>query len=59
MKTLKTRLCLRQDTYENWMEYNPVLLNGELAIVRFGLNIVKIKVGDGERKFSDLPFVTC
>lgn len=59
MKRISTRMCLRQDTYENWMECNPVLLNGELAIVRIGLDVIKIKVGDGERRFSDLPFVTC
>ena len=59
MKRISTRICLHQDTYENWMEHNPVLLNGELAIVRIGGDIIKIKVGDGERRFSDLPFVTC
>lgn len=59
MKQISTRICLRQDTYENWMEHNPVLLNGELAIVRIGVDIIKIKVGDGKRRFSDLPFVTC
>ena len=59
MKRIGTRMCLHQDTYENWMEYNPVLLNGELAIVRIGLDVIKIKVGDGERRFSDLQFVTC
>ena len=59
MKTVGCRLALRQDTYENWMEGNPILLNGEIAIVRIAYNIVKMKVGDGERRFSDLPFITC
>lgn len=59
MKDITCRVVMKHDTYENWMEYNPILLDGEIAIVKIAYNIIKLKVGDGERHFSELPFVSC
>lgn len=56
---LNTRIVLRNDTIENWSVSNPILLQGELAVVvdKF-FDTVKLKIGDGERHFADLPYVT-
>lgn len=45
----------RVDTYENWKNVNPVLLDGELAIVRFNKHH-KIKVGNGTDNFNSLLY---
>ena len=57
MKTIKCHVTMKYDTYKNWTEYNP-LLKGEIAIVEIANDIIKLKVGDGERRFSDLPFIS-
>lgn len=56
---LNTRIVLRNDTIENWSASNPILLQGELVVVvdKF-FDTVKLKIGDGERHFADLPYVT-
>ena len=56
---LNTRIVLRNETIENWSASNPILLQGELAVVvdKF-FDTVKLKIGDGERHFADLPYVT-
>lgn len=58
MKELKTHICLKRDTLINWVESNPVLLEGEVAVVWLASDLVKIKIGDGERHFIDLPYVS-
>ena len=58
MKTIKCHVTMKYDTYKNWTEYNPLLLKGEIAIVEIANDIIKLKVGDGERRFSDLPFIS-
>ena len=56
---LNAHIILRNDTIENWLDNNPILLQGELAVVvdKF-FDTVKLKIGDGERHFVDLPYVT-
>ena len=45
------RLITRNDTAENWTTKNPVLLEGEMGLVReTGL----IKVGDGTTAWNNL-----
>lgn len=41
------RISLRTDDEKNWVSSNPILNNGELAIVKMASNNIKIKVGDG------------
>ena len=43
----------RVDTLANWVNKNPVLANGELALVKNG-NTIEIRVGDGVTNFSGL-----
>ena len=52
---IKTRLRLRKDTLANWEQNDPVLLDGELAIVVTNSD-VKIKIGDGVKTFANLDY---
>lgn len=55
-KTLKTRIQLRFDTYDKWLENNPILKKGEVAVVQIDttdpvnklLPPIMFKVGNGE-----------
>ena len=47
------------DTHENWMANNPVLLYGELAVVRECEDIpyaTGLKMGDGLTPYADLQW---
>jgi len=46
---------LRRDTKDNWEKYDPVLAAGEIAVQ---LDTYQIKIGDGQKKWSELPFVS-
>ena len=54
---LNTRIKLRADNKADWEDSNPTLMKGEVAIVFNGDNTY-LKVGDGERSFKDLPYVS-
>lgn len=64
-KTFNTRICMKNDTYAQWVEKNPVLLKGEIAVVFIPANtgavqgepVTLFKVGDGTKKFSQLDFI--
>lgn len=45
-----------RDTSANWTKYDPVLLNGEIIIVDTDAGEIRYKVGDGTKKYSELPF---
>ena len=65
-KDLKARLKLKYDLYANWIANDPVLLAGEAAIAVIPADTgavvqepcILIKIGDGTKKFSQLPFVS-
>lgn len=65
-KKFKARLVNKIDTYENWISNDPVLLKGEIAIVDVPASIdvvqqepaVLMKIGDGTKKFSELPWIS-
>lgn len=48
------RILLRRDTQANWTASNPVLANGEPAVITDS-NPRVMKVGDGVTAFADLP----
>ena len=51
------KICLRRDNTENINKYDPVLLPGE-PIVEFCDNgSIKLKIGDGERRVSELNYI--
>lgn len=55
-KTLQTRLKLKKDTAANWESKNPVLLNGEQIFVITAAGETRVKVGDGTKAYTQLPF---
>lgn len=65
-KEFKARLVNKIDTYANWTSNDPVLLKGEIAIVDVPASTdvvqqepaVLIKIGDGTKKFSELPWIS-
>lgn len=54
MKQLNVRICNRQNTAANWSTLNPLLLKGEFGVEA---DTQKFKVGDGIRRWVDLPYV--
>lgn len=50
------RFKTKRDTSANWTAQDPVLLNGEIVIVDTASGEVRRKVGDGVKKYSQLPF---
>lgn len=58
MKEIKTVIAMKRDTLQNWMLNDPVLHDGELAIVWISPEEVRLKAGDGERRFLDLPYIS-
>lgn len=60
---LKTRIKLKYDTLANWVANDPVLLQGEIALVDPGVTAadgsatVLIKVGRSGKKFSECPYL--
>ena len=55
-KTFNTRIKNKRDTSANWTSKDPVLLDGELIIVDTASGEVRFKIGDGTKKYSQLPF---
>ena len=51
-----TRIQTKRDTAANWETNNPVLLNGEEILVDTNAGEVRKKVGDGTKKYNELPF---
>lgn len=51
--TLKTRIRLRRGTAAEWAEANPVLLLAEPGVET---DTNKMKIGDGETAWADLPY---
>jgi hypothetical protein len=43
---------LRRDTEENWLKYNPILLEGEVGVIK---GTIHYKIGDGIHNWSELP----
>ena len=55
-KTYNARFKNKRDTSANWTANDPVLLNGEIIIVDTASGEIRYKVGDGTKKYSQLPF---
>lgn len=54
-KIYNARIKHKRDTSANWTSSDPVLLDGEIIIVDTD-NGVRTKTGDGEKKYTQLPF---
>lgn len=69
-KILQTRIQLKYDSYENWLQHNPTLKKGELAVAYLeqehateatnfqNIPNVVLKVGDGSTPYKNLKFVS-
>ena len=63
-KTYNVRISSCFNTDSDWLAIDPVLLEGEIAIVSIKSDIpntvpeVRIKSGDGVHKYSELPFIS-
>lgn len=53
MAEIRTRLVIRNDLAATWLSVDPVLYRGEIGIE---IDTNKIKIGDGSRKWSELPY---
>lgn len=53
---MQTRIKQRFDPLSSWNQNDIVLLRGELAVVDCGSQI-RFKIGDGTKRFTQLPFV--
>ena len=53
--TYNQRLLQRRDTLVNWINNNPVLLDGELGLIDINGNYTQMVIGDGKRSFNNLP----
>lgn len=50
------RMKQKRDTAANWEAKNPVILNGEIVLVDTSAGELRAKIGDGVKKYSQLPF---
>ena len=57
-QTLNTRIVLKCDTTTNWVSSTLILLKGEQAIEITESGACKIKIGDGTKRFTELPYST-
>ena len=55
-KQFNSRIQWKKDTSANWTANNPVLLNGEIAIVVTNSGETRFKIGDGTSSYTALPF---
>ena len=55
-KTYNARVQSKRDKSANWTSENPVLLDGEIIIVDTSSGETRFKIGDGTKKYSQLPF---
>lgn len=55
---VKAKIKNRIDTLENWETENPILENGEIALVKVSDERMIIKIGNGSSSFNDLPYVS-
>lgn len=61
-KVLKTTIQVLRGTADDWAlaeNANLVLHDGELAFCKVNDNYHLLKIGDGQRTFADLPWLSC
>lgn len=55
MAYTQTKLLQRRDTLANWINNNPILLDGELGFISINGEYTQMVIGDGKRSFNNLP----
>ena len=56
-KEINTRIKLKRDTESTWVEKNPVILNGEVALVDGTDGRLRAKIGGDNTNYNDLEFL--
>lgn len=55
-KTIQATVKNRTDTAANWTQKNPVLAEGEIIVVQTNAGETRLKIGDGVKTFTQLPY---
>lgn len=55
-KTIQATVKNRTDTAANWTQKNPVLAKGEIIVVQTSAGETRLKIGDGVKTFTQLPY---
>lgn len=56
IKTIQATIKNRTDTAANWTQKNPVLAEGEIIVVQTSAGETRLKIGDGVKTFTQLPY---
>lgn len=56
-KTIQATVKNRTDTAANWTQKNPVLAEGEIIVVQTSAGETRLKIGDGVKAFTQLPYI--
>lgn len=49
------KILQRRDILTNWINANPILLDGELGFIKIDGEYTQMVIGDGKRSFNNLP----
>lgn len=52
----RARIRHKRDTSANWTQHDPVILDGEIILVDTDSGELRAKIGDGVKKYTQLPF---
>lgn len=55
-KTIQATIKNRTDTAANWTQKNPVFAEGEIIVVQTSAGETRLKIGDGVKSFTQLPY---
>ena len=55
-KNIDARFRVKKDTAANWEKHNPILLDGEQIFVITAAGETRVKIGDGIKTYTQLPF---
>ena len=56
-KIFNIRLRNKRDTEANWEKKNPLILDGEIIVVTTTSGETRVKIGDGAKTYTQLPFL--
>lgn len=56
-KIFNIRMRNKRDTEANWEKKNPLILDGEIIVVTTTSGETRVKIGDGVKTYTQLPFL--
>lgn len=56
-KTIQATVKNKTDTAANWTQKNPMLAEGEIIVVQTSAGETRLKIGDGVKTFTQLPYI--